>query len=546
MPNDNRADAVFDQVAALPAVDLAGYLQGEAPQMAATLLLRFPPAAAAKALTGMTEDFRRRVLGRMATTGSAAPALIGLMAETMRLDLLAVPGVAHRAKTRLSDILAALPPEARIADTGTTVTQPRTGVAPKEAAPPAIVHSGAAPRLSPGLAAMLNSRNVIRDRMPMLEVALDRHVRLLSTRLRALCGRTAEASLSRLSSVRFGDWMNDVALSATSPSPLFAVVRSPNWHHYGVMLVDEAARESVTEAALGGGAGCTADRIVSRSPTSLDRAALTLLVGEFLDALNVAFEPIACPDFRLERIEDNARFATIDRPQNAALLVDLDIRMEGGGGRIALLLPYALLEPVRGVLTRPFTGERFGKDPRWSAHLRAAVPQSRVRLNAVAGPAMVTLGAALAWRSNNLVRLGIGTESNVTLVAGGAVVGQGRLEQRGGRLTVTPRNAVDDGGDKTMTDDITRTAAVTGAEPFVDGPTALHRVKLRLSAVVGGADMTVEELLHLGRGAVIELDRRVGELIDVTVNDQIVAKGELVLVEDRLAVSLLEIVGAPD
>ena len=54
--------------------------------------------------------------------------------------------------------------------------------------------------------------------------------------------------------------------------------------------------------------------------------------------------------------------------------------------------------------------------------------------------------------------------------------------------------------------------------------------------------MEVSQLLKLGKGAVIQLDRKVGEAIDIYVNDRLVARGEVVLVEDRLGVTMTEIV----
>jgi flagellar motor switch protein FliN/FliY len=56
--------------------------------------------------------------------------------------------------------------------------------------------------------------------------------------------------------------------------------------------------------------------------------------------------------------------------------------------------------------------------------------------------------------------------------------------------------------------------------------------------------MPVSDLLGLGRGAVLELDRRIGEAVDILVNDRLVARGEVVVVEDRLGVTLTEIVKA--
>ena len=71
---------------------------------------------------------------------------------------------------------------------------------------------------------------------------------------------------------------------------------------------------------------------------------------------------------------------------------------------------------------------------------------------------------------------------------------------------------------------------------------AVYDVPVQVSAVLGKTHMQVSQLLKLGRGAVVELDRKVGEAIDIYVNDRLVARGEVVVVEDRLGVTMTEIV----
>jgi flagellar motor switch protein FliN/FliY len=73
---------------------------------------------------------------------------------------------------------------------------------------------------------------------------------------------------------------------------------------------------------------------------------------------------------------------------------------------------------------------------------------------------------------------------------------------------------------------------------------ALFDVPVKVSAVLGRAKMDVGELLRLGPGAVLELDRKVGEAIDIYVNNRLVARGEVVLVEDKLGVTMTEIIKA--
>ena len=73
---------------------------------------------------------------------------------------------------------------------------------------------------------------------------------------------------------------------------------------------------------------------------------------------------------------------------------------------------------------------------------------------------------------------------------------------------------------------------------------AVFDVPVKVSAVLGRAHMEVSELLKLGPGTVLELDRKVGEAIDIYVNNRLVARGEVVLVEDKLGVTMTEIIKA--
>ena len=71
---------------------------------------------------------------------------------------------------------------------------------------------------------------------------------------------------------------------------------------------------------------------------------------------------------------------------------------------------------------------------------------------------------------------------------------------------------------------------------------AVYDIPVQLSAVLGHASMQVSQLLKLGRGAVVELDRKVGEAVDIYVNNRLIARGEVVVVEERLGVTMTEII----
>jgi len=72
----------------------------------------------------------------------------------------------------------------------------------------------------------------------------------------------------------------------------------------------------------------------------------------------------------------------------------------------------------------------------------------------------------------------------------------------------------------------------------------VYDIPVQITVVLGRTSMQVNQLLKLGRGAVIELEKKVGEPIDIFVNNRLVARGEVVIVEDRIGVTMTEIIKA--
>lgn len=71
---------------------------------------------------------------------------------------------------------------------------------------------------------------------------------------------------------------------------------------------------------------------------------------------------------------------------------------------------------------------------------------------------------------------------------------------------------------------------------------AVYDIPVKVSAILGKTKMKVSHLLKLNKGAIIELDRKVGEAIDIYVNNNLVARGEVVVVDDKLGITMTEIV----
>lgn len=85
------------------------------------------------------------------------------------------------------------------------------------------------------------------------------------------------------------------------------------------------------------------------------------------------------------------------------------------------------------------------------------------------------------------------------------------------------------------------TADAASAAPAF-GLEAVHEVPVKVQAVLGRSRMPIGELLRLKTGMVVELDRRVGEPVDIFVNNRLIARGEVVMIDQSLGVTLTEIV----
>ena len=97
---------------------------------------------------------------------------------------------------------------------------------------------------------------------------------------------------------------------------------------------------------------------------------------------------------------------------------------------------------------------------------------------------------------------------------------------------------LEDLGDGQLASDLT----IEQEEKIASDLAPVFDVPVNISAVLGKAHLSVAQLLKLGQGSVLELDRKVGEAIDIYVNNRLVARGEVVIVDDRLGVTMTEII----
>jgi flagellar motor switch protein FliM len=282
-----------------------------------------------------------------------------------------------------------------------------------------------------GIRAIIDSAMVSYERLPMLEIVFDRLVRLMTTSLRNFTSDNVEVSLDRITSVRFGDYMNSIPLPA-----VLSVFKAEEWENFGLAMVDSSLIYSMIDVLLGGRRGQTSLRIEGRPYTTIETNLVKRLIEVVLADAEQAFRPLSPVRFTIDRLETNPRFAAISRPANAAILVRLRIDMEDRGGNIELLLPYATIEPIRNVLLQMFMGEKFGRDPIWEGHFATEVAQAEISVEAVLYEADIPLKQLMKLKVGDTLPLDIRADSLVSVRCGHVTLTEGRMGRVGDRVAI--------------------------------------------------------------------------------------------------------------
>src|SRR5882762_10440872 len=282
-----------------------------------------------------------------------------------------------------------------------------------------------------GIRAIIDSAMVSYERLPMLEIVFDRLVRLMTTSLRNFTSDNVEVSLDRITSVRFGDYLNSIPLPA-----ILAVFKAEEWDNFGLFTIDSNLIYSMIDVLLGGRRGQSAVRVEGRPYTTIESNLVKRMIEVVLADAELAFKPLSPVKFNIDRLETNPRFAAISRPANAAILVRLRIDMEDRGGNVELLLPYATIEPIRDVLLQMFMGEKFGRDPIWEGHLATEIGQAEIAVDAVLYEAKLPLRQLMKLEVGDTLPLDIKSDANISVRCGGVTLTEGRMGRVGDRIAV--------------------------------------------------------------------------------------------------------------
>ncbi|WP_375195245.1 flagellar motor switch protein FliM [Sphingobium sp.] len=282
-----------------------------------------------------------------------------------------------------------------------------------------------------GLKAVIESNVISYERLPMLEVVCERMVRTFATSMRNLTSDAIDVSLEEITSTRFGEFMNHVALPA-----MFGVFKVREWENFGVITVDSGLIYAVVDALLGGRRGNAPMRVEGRAFTTIETQLVWKMIELALEELSASFEAVEPVTMELERIEASPRFAAIAGPSNITAVATFRVDMEGRGGKFSVLLPYATLEPVRAKLLQRFMGEKLGRDRMWETHMASELMDTAVTVDVVLGEKQMPLREVTSLKVGQTIALNRSPDDALQVQCGGMPLGQAHIGQRSQNIAI--------------------------------------------------------------------------------------------------------------
>ena len=287
-----------------------------------------------------------------------------------------------------------------------------------------------------GIDILIDSTTVSYEKLPMLEVTFDRLVRYLTTSLRNFTSDNVEVSMSGISSARLGEYLEGLKDPA-----IISVVKIKEWNSSFLIVPENNLVFTVLDVLLGLRNGQpNNNNFEGRRYTSIETALVERFIKVILHDFNKSFEPIAIINFALDRIELIPKFAQIDRPSNAAIIAEFQIHIDGRGGLIKFVIPYASLEPAREKLLGMFVGEKQGKDTIWENHLSGEVWSSEIKAQAILDCISMKLSDVVSWKVGSKFSLQTSPDSKVDMFVGNKKILTGKVGKKRGCVAIQIEN----------------------------------------------------------------------------------------------------------
>jgi len=216
---------------------------------------------------------------------------------------------------------------------------------------------------------------LVRGRMPTLEMINERFARHMRISLFNMMRRTAEVSINGIQMIKFGEYVHTLFVPTSLNMVRFRPLKGT------ALITMEARLVFILVDNFFGGDGRYHAKIEGREFTPTERRIVQMLLKIIFEDYKVAWSPVMDVSFEYLDSEVNPSMANIVSPTEVVVISSFHIELDGGGGDFHVVLPYAMLEPIRELLDAGLQADKEDTDMRWSKALRDEIMDVSVEIS---------------------------------------------------------------------------------------------------------------------------------------------------------------------
>ncbi|MEM5788817.1 MAG: flagellar motor switch protein FliM, partial [Syntrophobacteraceae bacterium] len=256
---------------------------------------------------------------------------------------------------------------------------------------------------------LTNQDKVVRGRMPTLDIINDRFAKIHRISLSGALRRMLDINVCPAEMIKFGEFLRTLPV----PTSLHILKLDPLRGH-ALFMIESRLIFNLVDCFFGG-SGKSSYKIEGRDFTSIEYKVINKVVKMVLGDMDQAWEPIADVTFNFVRSEVNPQFATIIPPTDVVIVVTFELEMDRLMGRMALVLPYSTIEPIRGKLSASYQSDQLEIDSEWAARMRKRLVEVPVEIKVELGRTHLTGAEILNMEVGDVIMLETDSSNPLTV-----------------------------------------------------------------------------------------------------------------------------------
>ena len=257
---------------------------------------------------------------------------------------------------------------------------------------------------------------LVRGRMPTLEMINDRFARLFRIGLFNMIRRTPEVAVAPIKVQKFTEYTQNLHV----PSSLNLIKINP-LRGTGLLTLDATLVFAIVDNFFGGNGRYA--KIEGREFTQTEGRIVQMVLRQAFADLTEAWSICSAISIEYLNSEINPHFANIVSPSEVVVVTSFKLELEGGGGNLHVVMPYAMIEPIRDLLDSGVQSDRMEHDENWNRTLRGEIEEAEVEMVPILGQSTMPISRLLDLKPGDVIPCDF--DGQITLYAEGVPVLRG-------------------------------------------------------------------------------------------------------------------------